>query len=260
MPRRLALTAAFIMSIAIAACQGAAAVPALTDPTEILAKSVEALAKAKSVHFDVAVTGTFNADVMGTGTESEFKLDGTTANGDLDVAGKKFRAAFSVPALLGLSGELIQIGQTSYVKSSLTGTKYQKSTSTDVPVDEVTDPAKGVAELRKVLEMPGISPTKVADAKCGDNKDCYQVEIDLTGEELAALASDAPDVPTDLSEGSLKVTFGVEKDTLRMSKIVVAVSAGAQGSVDLTVNMTKWDEAVTISEPPADQVEEGSGF
>jgi len=205
----------------------------------------------------VTLTGSFNADLTGTENATEFKLDGTSAEGDLDVAGKRLRASFAVPALLGLNGELIQIGQTSYIKTSLTGATYKKQVSANVPIDTVADPAAGVAELRKLLEMPGMAPAKVADGRCGDNKDCYQVEIDLTGAELAAMASDAPDLGTDLSQGSFKMTFGVEKDTLRLSKIVIAVALDAEGSLDLTLNMTKWDESVTISEPPADQVTEG---
>jgi hypothetical protein len=254
MPRRPSLLLAVVATLTIAACQAAPAAPALTDPKEILTKSAEATLKAKSFHFDVAVTGTFNADLMGSGSTSEFKLDGTTAAGDVDITGKNLKASFSAPAILGLTGEVIQVGQTSYFKSSLTGPQYQKTDSEDVPVDEVTDPAKAMEGLRSFLETPGLSPTKVADAKCGDNKDCYQVEFDLTGEELAALSSAAPDAGAELANGTFKLTVGVEKDTLRMSQMRMAVSMAEQGSVNVTMNMTKWDESVSIAAPPADQV------
>lgn len=164
------------------------------------------------------------------------------------------KATFKVPALLNLTGELIQIGQTSYVKTSLTGDQYQKQESSDVPIDEATDPAESLDELQQFLDQPGVSPTKVADAKCGDNKDCYQVEIDLTSDELAALASEAPEMGAELGDANVKMTFGVEKDSLRMSKLVVSVNAGDTGALDVTVDLTKWDENVSISEPPADQV------
>ena len=261
MSRRLALLAALITSLVLGACSGANAVPPITDPNEILVRSVETLAKAKSVHFAATLTGTFTGDLMGSGQSSEFKLDGTTAEGDLDIAGKKFRASFSVPSFLGLSGELIQVGQSSFIKTSLTGAKYMKETSAELPVDEVTDPAKVGEGVRKFLELPGIEPTKTADGKCGDNKDCYQVEISMDSEDLAALASEAPAGDMgDLEDASMKLTFGVEKDTLRMSKLVLSITAGAQGSADLTLNMTKWDESVSINEPPADQVTEGGGM
>ena len=260
MSRRPALLLALITTLALGACASAPAVPPITDPNEILTKSVEALAKAKSVHFAASVTGTFTGDLMGSGQSSEFKLDGTTAEGDLDIAGKKFRLSFSVPPFLGLNGELIQVGQNTYIKTSLTGAKYSKETSAEIPVEEVTDPAKAGEGVREFLELPGVEPTKVADATCGDNKDCYQVEIDLSSEDLAGLASAAPAAGADLDEASMKITFGVEKATLRLSRIALAVEAGTQGSADLTINMTKWDESVTINEPPADQVTEGGGL
>ena len=260
MSRRPALLVALVASLAFGACASAPAVPPITDPNEILIKSVETLARTKSVHFAASLTGTFTGDLMGSGQSSEFKLDGTTAEGDLDISGKKFRLSFSVPAFLGLNGELIQVGQNTYIKTSLTGAKYSKETSAEIPVDEVTDPAKAGEGVREFLELPGVEPTKVADATCGDNKDCYQVEIDLSSEDLAGLASAAPAAGADLDEASMKITFGVEKATLRLSRIALAVEAGTQGSADLTMNMTKWDESVTINEPPADQVTEGGGL
>jgi hypothetical protein len=260
MSRRLALPAALVTSLLLGACAAAPAAPPLTDPNEILIKSVETLAETKSVHFAASLTGTFTGDLMGSGQESEFKLDGTTAEGDLDISGKKFRLSFSVPSFLGLNGELIQVGQNTYVKTSLTGAKYSKETSTELPVDEVTDPAKAGEGVREFLELPGVEPTKVADATCGDNKDCYQVEIDLSSEDLAGLASAAPAAGADLDEASMKITFGVEKETLRLSKITISMEAASQGSADLTLNMTKWDESVSINEPPADQVTEGGGL
>lgn len=259
MARRLALLVALVAALAVAGCSTTPAVPALTDPNEILTKSVEAMTKAKSAHFIAVVTGNFKADLMGTGQASDINLTGTTLEGDLDVAGKKMRASFAIPALLGLSGELVQIEGTSYVKTSLTGPKYQKSEADTVP-EEVTDPTKAVAELSEFLSKPGVDPTKTADIKCGDNKDCYNVDIELTAAEIAALSGETPDLGgTDLSNATIKLSFGVEKDTLRMSRVVLSVNMGAEGSIDLTLDMTKWDEAVTIEPPPADQVSEG-GF
>lgn len=256
MSRRFALLLALIASMAIAACSSTPVAPALTDPKEILTKGAEATLNTKSFHFQATVTGTFNADLMGAGQASEFKLDGTTLEGDVDVANKKVKASFSVPALLGLNGELIQIGNTSYVKTSLTGTGYQKQVTDEVPVDEVTDPAKAIEELRKALEQPGVAPTKAADAKCGD-KDCYQIEWDFDAEELAALASAAPVAGEDLGDATFKLTIGVEKDTLRYSTFTMSATEAEMGTVSLSLNLSGWDEAVSIEEPPADQVTGG---
>jgi hypothetical protein len=255
MSRRIPAFLALIALFAFVACNATpAAAPALTDPKEILTKSVAAMGEVKSFHLEAKLDGSITADLMGTGTPSAIKLDATSANGDIDIANKKFRLGFAVPALMGINGEVIQVGDTTYTKTSLTGAKFQKSTaSTEAPVD--TDPAKALEELRKVLDRPEISPTKAADGKCGDNKDCYVVEIDLTAEEIAAMASASPEDLEDFSDGTIKLSISVEKDTLRIGKVVVGVVAGDMGSVNLTVDLSRYDAAVSIDEPAADQVQ-----
>ena len=63
---------------------------------------------------------------------------------DLDLPNKKVRLTFAVPALLGLGGDLIQIGADQYMKISLLGPKYKKSTTTSVDVVAAADrPADG---------------------------------------------------------------------------------------------------------------------
>jgi hypothetical protein len=249
MIRRLSI---FLSALAflVIAC-GAPAAPALTDPKEILTKAVETVAAAKALHADLSLNGTVNADVMGTGSPSSFDLGSTTAAMDLDIAGKKAKITFSVPALFGLTGEVIQIGTTSYVKTTLTGAQYQKQESGSTVPEAATDPVKALQEFRTALDKPGVDPTKLEDAQCGQ-KSCYQVEIELTGDEISALASAPPDAQ--LSNTSMKILTAVEKDTLRPASVTVTVDAGEFGNVTFTLTMSKWDEAVTVSEPPADQI------
>ena len=126
--RSLRLTLAASVIAVVAACSGGApAAPALTDPVDILAQSVQTLQDVKSFRADVAVSGSVNVDAMGTGSTAAFPLDNTTAQLDVDAENKNAKATFSAPALMGVSGELIQVGGTSYVKTSLTGPLYQKS-------------------------------------------------------------------------------------------------------------------------------------
>ena len=67
--RSLRLTLAASVIAVVAACSGSApAAPALTDPVDILAQSVQTLQDVKSFHADVAVSGSVNVDVMGTGS------------------------------------------------------------------------------------------------------------------------------------------------------------------------------------------------
>jgi hypothetical protein len=256
MSRRMPLLAALVAAVAIAACNSAPpAAPALTDPKEILTRSVTAMQDVKSFHIEAALGGTLNADLMGTGSSSAIKLDATSADADIDVANKKLRATFVVPAMFGLNGEVIQIGDTSYTKVSLAGDKYQKTegAADDLPVD--TDPVAALTQLNEFLSKPEIMPTKGADARCGE-KDCYVVEIDLSAAELAALASSSPDEMEGFENGSIRLAISVQKDTLRLGRLLVTVAAGEMGNAELTVDFSRYDEAVSIEAPPADQVEE----
>src|SRR5664279_4945565 len=114
MIRRLAACLA-VVAIVAGACGGTSA-PALTDPKDILTQSVASLSTLKSAHVHLDVAGTFNADLQGTGTPTAIDLQGTTADMDIDLPNKKIHASFGVPALLGLSGDLIQIGSDQYIK------------------------------------------------------------------------------------------------------------------------------------------------
>jgi hypothetical protein len=243
----------------VAACGGGTpAAPALTDPVDILVQSVQTLSEVKSFHADVGVSGSVNIDVMGTGQNSAFPLDNTTATLDVDVENKNAHATFSAPSLMGLSGELIQIGNTSYTKTSLTGAQWQKSESAEAgAVDEATDMSdEDIAQLREQLAKPEVAPTKGEDVACGD-KQCYQVSIELTADEMQALEGDLPtdEVPTEITEGTFTVNFQVEKDTLRPAAIDITADLGSQGNVTINVDFSNWDEAVSIEAPPADQVQ-----
>jgi hypothetical protein len=260
MPRRLsrAMLALALVSL-LAACGGQSA-PALTDPTEILTKSIETMQEAKSVRVDVTLSGTITADPTGTGgLGSTFPLDGTTASADIDIAGGNARATFSVPAFLGLAGELIAVGGDAFVKTTLTGPLYQRMSSADgeLPIDPSDVDGLDLEELRTLLAKPELSPTKGDDVACG-SKDCYTVVIDLSSAEIAALGGGDVgdlDLPIDVGNVGLNMVFQVEKDTLRLAGVAMVVAMGADGSLRLDVTLSRWDEAVSISPPPADQVQ-----
>ena len=156
------MPAAVLLAVVLAAC-GGTTTPAIDDPTEIISQGLEATADATSFHLDLSVTG--NLTIPDTG--GTFDLEGTTATGDFDIANKLGHLTFKVPALFSLSGEVLQIGTDTYVKTSLTGDTYTKSTvaeASDVP----TDPDKALAGLQDFLGKEGVQTEKLADVNCGD--------------------------------------------------------------------------------------------
>lgn len=250
------------VTFALTAC-GGSSLPALTEPTEIITAALKSTESAKSVHIDVTLDGSINADLTGTGTGSpaaNLPLTGTTASADVDMAGGKAHATFAIPAFFNLKGELIQIGETSYVKTSLSGPLYESQQAADsLPVDP-TDAAGIFDDVGDFLSTDGIDPVKGADVDCG-GKQCYTVMIELTPDELAALGANqisAGDLPIDIGAASLAFTIRVEKDTYHLAGIRTVASLGDQGSLTFDLTLSKWDQPMDISPPPADQVKSAS--
>jgi hypothetical protein len=243
------------VAVLVTAC-GGPALPVLTDPNEIITAALESTEGAKSVHLEVKLDGEINADLTGAGgTGTGIPLTGTTAAADVDMAGGKAHATIAVPALLNFNADLIQIGETTYLKSSLGGPLYETMQAADeLPVDP-TDASGIFDDVGDLLTAEGVDPVKGDDVDCG-GRQCYTVMIELTPDELAALGGAAATdlLPIDVGEASLAFTVRVEKDTRRLAGLNAVVSLGDQGSLTLDVAFSKWDEPVDVSPPPADQV------
>lgn len=268
--RSVALVAAATLSIAIAACGGGATASPLSDPTAILQAAATQASTATSVRIDVAAEGSLALDLMGTGAAAPIDLAGTTAAIDLDIADTAAKATFALPGVLGLRGEVIAVDGVAYVKTSLTGALYQATPMEDagLPSGASPDPsamAEMVDGLADALSQPGVDPVKGEDVPCGTST-CYTVSIELTPEELAALSAAEGDVPLpsglpipvpDIGDVSLALTFRVTTDTNDLAGMTAVVGAGDTGDATIEVTFTKWDEDLTITAPPADQVQGG---
>jgi hypothetical protein len=234
-------------ALVLSACSSAASTaPALTDPKDILTKTVAALKDVKTMHLRADVTGSVKFDPTGSGSAGAIDLKGTTLEGDIDLGNKKLHLAFAAPGLMGVTGDLILIDQVSYVKVSLLGPKYSKSTSTDT--SSPTDPQNLVNSVNEFLSKPGVAPTKLADEKCGD-QDCYHVSLNLTSDQLGSV------IPSGLESaaptGSGTVDVWVRKNDLRPSKVNINATGGDMGTVAVALVFSAYDAAVTVN-PPAD--------
>jgi hypothetical protein len=242
------------VAILVIAC-GGPSLPALTDPNEIVTAALTSTEGAKSVHVEVTLDGSIDADLTGSGTGTSIPLTGTTASADVDMAGGKAHATVAVPALLNFNADLIQIGETTYVRTSLGGPRYETMEATDeLPVDP-TDAAGIFDDISDILSAEGVDPVKGDDVDCG-GKQCYTVMIELTSDELATLGTgEVTDLlPLDVGAASLAFTIRVEKDTYRLAGINTVASLGEGGSLTLDVAFSRWDEPVDISPPPADEI------
>ena len=252
MTRRPPLILAGVVAVAFGACNSTPPASPLSDPKEILVGALEAVQAAGTFHFEADVSGSIALGLGGQGAGAPLDLTGTTAEGEVDVAGGNARVAFSTPALLGLSGEVISIGDDSYLKISLFGDAYQKFTrGPSDPIGALGDPQQTIADLRTALDELPAPPTKAPDEKCGDS-DCYRVSVELSNIDLGGLLG-APD-----SAAQATLDAWVRTDDLRPAKLAIVADSGSDDALTVTIELTRWDEPVSISAPPADQVVEGS--
>ena len=259
MSRRIptVLTLAATLAFALGACQGASSTssaPALTDPKEIVTAALTSTTAAKSVHLDVMLDGTVSVALpIAGGTTTPVNLTGSTASADVDFAKPAARAVFAVPSMFGFAGEIIAIDAKTYVKTTITGPLYQESSASSAPLDPSA--AGGVVDnLDALLTKEGIVLTKGDDVGCG-SKQCYAVSANLTDDQLGTSSGSLAGLPVDLTGASLALTLRVEKDLPNHLAGVDAVVTMKDGT-KLTMNLTasKWDQPVTVTAPPADQV------
>ena len=110
---------------------------------------------------------------------------------------------------------------------------------------------------RRLLLKPGVDLVKGDDVACG-SKQCYTVSADLTADDLGATGA-LTGLPVDLTGATLKLTIRVEKDLpYHLAGVNAVLSHAERHGADLDVTASKWDEPVTISAPPADQVKPAS--
>jgi hypothetical protein len=244
-----------LIAVLLVACQGQP-LTLLDDPDAILAAAVTTTTAATSVHVDLTAEGTLAIDLLGGGAQGEVNLAGTSLAADLDIAGRKTRATFAAPNLIGLAGEAVVVDDTLFLKSTLTGPKFRPSALGAPP----ENPLKGLADL---MARTDLDPVKGADAPCAGGT-CYTLAIRLTADDLADLGAGVQ-LPTglpiplpDVSGAAVDLTLHIEQSTTRLSGLTAALDLGDAGDLTLQATFTRWNEPVQIVAPPGDQVE-GTG-
>ncbi len=243
----------FAASVLVAAC-GFGEGPSLTDPSEILVGAAATLRTATSVHLDATVDGSVSVDLTRTGTSASLNLAGTSLSGDVDLASRNAHISAAIPAFLGLTADVIVIGPDTWTKASLSGEKFQHG---ETGTSDLPDPSVLIDGLAAFLARPDIDPVKKDDAPCGATR-CYVVEIAVAASELTSLvpAAFAGIVSNAaLADARLVATVLVEKGSLRPASVSFRLNGDSLGDVRLDVGLRDWDRPVSISPPPADQVE-----
>jgi hypothetical protein len=256
MPRRFLALLALISTLMVIACQGSPAAPALTDPKDILSRSILSLKDVKTVEVTGAFTGSFKAGAqLGNLDLSTIKL-----NLALDVPNKKAKAVLDAPTILGTKVDAVVIDKALYVKiagplaalAHVTADKYTKSDipeSSSDPLSNAADVAQGVQKLNEGLAALPNPPTKGANEKCGD-QDCYHVTVKMTAADLQKLNASASAAPM---SGDLTLDVWSRTNDLRPAKLVLTAATADQGTFGATFDF-KYDSSLTVEAPPADQI------
>jgi hypothetical protein len=241
------------LALVLAACGATPAAPALTDPKDIVTKAVTALPDVKSFEFTGSFTGNVKAAQLGTFDLSTIKMAGA-----VDIANKTAKFTLDAPTLLGTKVDALVVGNDAYYK--ITGvfaqmvpgsvpdkfTKVPVPTSSTNPVAAATDMTKLVAQLQEGLgKLPSLL-TKAADEKCGD-VDCYHVSTVVTAAQAKAL-----DASSTL-DGDVTVDLWTLKSNYRPAKFGLSIVSPSLGTFGVSMDV-KYDVAVSVAAPPADQV------
>ena len=257
MTRRFALILVVLASTAslvLAACNSAPAAPALTDPKDILAKTVLSLKDVKSLELTGTLTGKFDAPQLGS-----LDLSSTKISGAIDIANQKAKFSIDAPTIMGTKLDALLVDGFAYLKvdgllgtsMGLTAGKYTKVEVPEASGQAVTDAAeiaKQIDEFKAELDKLPNPPTKGADEKCGD-QDCYHVTIALTAEDLKALSPEA----ATLGDGQFSFDIWSRKNDVRPAKVAFSVTTAQTGTIGVTFDF-KCAVGVSVDAPPADQI------
>jgi len=244
-----------ISTLLLAACGSAAApTPPPLDAEQVITKGLEATGKLQSFHLTATLDGSA-AFLPGGGTTS---LKGTQLVGDFDLAGRQAHATITAPTLFGFEGEVIANADAVYLKTSLTGPKWQKQDagSGSIP-DEVQDPTKAITDLQAFLDKEGVEVTKHDDVACGDAT-CYHVTLTIPSSLLDDAAASAGTSASDVIGESLTVDLQFHRTELYLTSASTSIDAGDKGSLSVSLALSAVNQPVTVT-PPADSEVDTSG-
>lgn len=279
---------AVLFAIAVAGCGSSSPTPTptptpLSDPNEIVSRSITELATASTVHLDGTLNGSVDAGTIGAlvgvgalGLLGRVKLDNASLSGDLDIPSEAAHISATFPTLFGLSAEVILVDGYSYTRFGSSNTKYTKSkvsTSLLTPSggpDATLNASDKLDRPKSLVRAAGLAGTLdwieslvrsagVTAALAGhdsvDGRDSYRLTVTVPAELLnqgigAAGGAAASGIAVDLAP----IDYWVYGDTLQPAKIHVKVSSTTLGNIELTVSLTKYGQPVAIVAPPDNQV------
>jgi hypothetical protein len=224
----------------------------VTDPREMLARSLQAVIDANSVHLAFALAGQAPGPLFGR-TEASTTVDGSTLVVDARPQDARTRAHAASPAF-GISLDTVTVWDSLYTRTEATGawTKGSVGVATQGWGIDL-NPLTLVDRLRAWLAAPGTAAPSERDVACAaPSGRCREIRLDAGAEPANVLTGILPGGRA-IILGPTTTTLVLQSDvtTLRPAHLELRV-ASADGAVDLaiTVDATAWDQPSVIDEPP----------
>jgi hypothetical protein len=231
----------------------AAAPPAeVTDPEEMLARSLQSVIDADAVHLDATVTGHLPGSLLDR-PEATVTLDGMHAEADIRPKDAKTRGHVESDAL-GVDMDGVTVWDAIWYRAGASSPWTRASLgalSADAGVD--ANPLTLVDRVRGYLARPDITPS-VRDVHCtSPSGRCRHIELDAGTDPSVILALLLPpERAAQLPAARTFVTLDADAETLRPVHVELDV-ASDDATVDLrlVIDASRWDEDLAIEEPSA---------
>jgi len=233
------LSATFFLLYTLAACSiKTSTVPEISDPTEIVKKSIEKMKDVQSLHMKLDLSGKMSIPLTGEDGAGPTEI---SASADVDYIkdGKKLKGKVSIKSEAISVGdiELIMIGDKAWVK--MMG-KWTKSDSTSGPNIDLFTPENEQKLLDSLKDLSKLSDEKV------DDVDCYHLKATADPSKLTDMVPSASPA-ADIKNSSFEMWVG--KEDLYTRKMYVMADS-KDGKITVTISMSKFNEVSIKIEPP----------
>ena len=227
----------------------------VTDPKEMVARSLQATLDASAVHIDGTVTGTIPGSIVDR-AEPSITLDGTQLAVDLRPKDAKTRAHV-VSGPLGVDLSTVTVWDGVWYRMAADD-PWSRASLGDASAHAGVDinPLTLVDRLRSWLATPGMDAT-THDVPCASASGrCHEVTFRAGSDAVAILGLMLPkDQASRLPPAAVDITLQTDAQTLRPAHLV-ADAKSADGTVDIhaVLDAGHWDEDLVIDEPSSQDV------
>jgi predicted small lipoprotein YifL len=223
----------------------------VTDPREMVSRSLQSVLDAFSFHVEATVDGTLPGPVVGR-PAGPHELDGTTVTADLRPRDIRTRAAVTSSSL-GLDLDAVTIWGDAWYRTADDGPwvkTFLGTLAADTGFD--ANPLTLVDRLHSYVSAEAHRPVLSEVACAAPSGACHRLVFEAGSDPSDLLVAILPEAnAAALPPVSTTVTLDTDAKTLRPARLVLAMTS-ADGSVDLVViaHTSAWDGPVQIDEPP----------